>query len=58
MGIGKFYNLDNLSFFQSLFKSNNVKDNPIMAKKIIQLFVRPLFEETDAGGRYFILIFI
>ena len=27
-------------------------------KKIIPLFLRPLFEETDAGGRFFILIFI
>ena len=32
--------------------------NPLRPKKIIPLFLRPLFEETDAGGRFFILIFI
>ena len=30
----------------------------VRPKKIIPLFLRPLFEETDAGGRFFILIFI
>ena len=36
-------------------KHNEISLRP---KKIIPLFLRPLFEETDAGGRFFILIFI
>ena len=34
------------------------QENLVRPKTIIPLFLRPLFEETDAGGRFFILIFI
>ena len=40
------------------FHEGKGKLRAVRPKKIIPLFLRPLFEETDAGGRFFILIFI